>query len=60
MLGSLLLIAMELSPDNNFQDLKLDRIPHHRIGMRSSFIDCDIQNEIVNISEIQFEDDEYW
>lgn len=51
---------MELSPADSFQDLKLDRIQHHSITARGRHIDCDIPNETVDISKIQFEDDEYW
>lgn len=51
---------MELSPEDNFQDLKLDRSKSPSVFTRGRYLDCDILNEIIDISKIHFEDDENW
>lgn len=51
---------MELSPEDNFQDLKLDKNNTFRVLAKGRNLDCDILNEVMDISKIHFEDDEHW
>lgn len=51
---------MELSPEDNIHDLKLDKNKSYTVFTKGRNSDCDISNEMIDISKIQFEDDEHW
>lgn len=51
---------MELSPEENIHDLNLDKNKTYRAFIKGRNLDCDTLNEVLDLSKIQFEDDESW
>lgn len=51
---------MELSPEGNSLDLNLTGSRTSSVSSKIGSLDCDIRTELIDMTKIQFDDDEYW